>query len=232
MVDSIQHLTFSILKTYSVKELSSFKIHKIDGGIRIFGSSGEINLISETEKLSILQLMGEHRTLFGVFTQIQEEGQWGEKVKTIHAVVSYQENESLKDYASHIVLIRQRQEEDRRVEEEDRKKAELERQKEIEELRRQTLAELAKRNKERKEKAESIKLNNRIYMNQVLNGDIKPKSSSIIDMLLSPFEVKKHRQTHCFDCKKNLDSDMDIKCTNCGWLLCRCGACGCTYGLK
>jgi hypothetical protein len=52
-------------------------------------------------------------------------------------------------------------------------------QKEIKELQKQTLAEMPKREKERREKAEQIKLNNRIYMTQVINGEIKPKPVSI-----------------------------------------------------
>lgn len=232
IIDSIQNLTFTVLKTTSVKELSSFKIFKIDGKIRIFGSNGEINLFSESEKLSILKLMGSHKTLFGVFTQVQERGPWGEKVKSLSAVVSYNENENLREYASELVHIRKRQEDELRMLEENRRNEELERQRIIAEHRKQALAELEKRKMELKEKAETIKLKNRIYMSQVINGEIKPRQSSFIDVLLSPFEVKKHRQTHCFDCKKYLDSDLDIKCTQCGWLLCKCGACGCTYNLS
>lgn len=232
MIDSIQNLTFTVLKTTSVKELSSFKIFKIDDEIRIFGSNGEINLFSESERQSILQLMGTHKTLFGVFTQVQEKGPWGEKVKSINAVVSYNENENLKEYASQLVLIRKRQEDELRIMEENRRIEELEKQRIFAEHRKKALAELEKRKKELKEKAEKIKLKNRTYMSQVINGEIKPRQSSLIDVLLKPFEVNNHRQTHCFDCKKHLDSDMDIKCTQCGWLLCKCGACGCTYSLS
>jgi hypothetical protein len=37
------------------------------------------------------------------------------------------------------------------------------------------------------------------------------------------------RITHCWSCKKNLDSTIDLECCSCGWILCRCGACGCAY---
>lgn len=37
------------------------------------------------------------------------------------------------------------------------------------------------------------------------------------------------RITNCWSCKRNLDSIIDLECCNCGWILCRCGACGCAY---
>lgn len=41
--------------------------------------------------------------------------------------------------------------------------------------------------------------------------------------------AKHSRLTHCYDCKNYLDSSIDIECNTCGWILCRCGACGCGY---
>lgn len=40
---------------------------------------------------------------------------------------------------------------------------------------------------------------------------------------------KSHRATHCWDCKEALDSYIDLECNACGWILCKCGACGCGY---
>lgn len=40
---------------------------------------------------------------------------------------------------------------------------------------------------------------------------------------------KKHRVTHCYSCKENLDSSLHIECNTCNWLICYCGACGCGY---
>jgi hypothetical protein len=37
------------------------------------------------------------------------------------------------------------------------------------------------------------------------------------------------RTTHCYACKARLDNATDLQCTDCDWLLCRCGACGCGY---
>jgi hypothetical protein len=38
-----------------------------------------------------------------------------------------------------------------------------------------------------------------------------------------------HRVTHCYSCKNHLDNAVDIECAACGWIVCRCGACGCGY---
>jgi hypothetical protein len=39
-----------------------------------------------------------------------------------------------------------------------------------------------------------------------------------------------HREAHCWRCKSPLDSDDDLACVICRWMLCECGACGCGYG--
>jgi hypothetical protein len=44
--------------------------------------------------------------------------------------------------------------------------------------------------------------------------------------------TKVHRVTHCYSCKENLDSHFHIECNSCGWLICKCGACGCGYEYK
>lgn len=45
----------------------------------------------------------------------------------------------------------------------------------------------------------------------------------------------KKRETGCYACKGTLNSEVNIECIACGWILCRCGACGCghsEYGPK
>ncbi len=39
----------------------------------------------------------------------------------------------------------------------------------------------------------------------------------------------RRRETHCWRCKSHLDSNDDLACVVCGWLLCECGACGCGW---
>ncbi len=34
-------------------------------------------------------------------------------------------------------------------------------------------------------------------------------------------------QQHCWQCKEELLEELDERCEDCGWLACRCGACGC-----
>jgi hypothetical protein len=38
-----------------------------------------------------------------------------------------------------------------------------------------------------------------------------------------------HRAAHCWSCKDPLDSNDEMACVICRWLLCDCGACGCGY---
>jgi hypothetical protein len=38
-----------------------------------------------------------------------------------------------------------------------------------------------------------------------------------------------HRVTHCYNCKHHLDNAVELECAACGWIVCRCGACGCGY---
>jgi hypothetical protein len=35
------------------------------------------------------------------------------------------------------------------------------------------------------------------------------------------------RKAHCFNCYRDLDEVIDSVCGTCGWIKCRCGACGC-----
>jgi hypothetical protein len=35
------------------------------------------------------------------------------------------------------------------------------------------------------------------------------------------------RVTHCYRCKRHLKTSLANECDNCGWIKCRCGACGC-----
>lgn len=37
------------------------------------------------------------------------------------------------------------------------------------------------------------------------------------------------RWTHCWSCKSLLTNATEIECIACGWILCKCGACGCGY---
>ena len=44
------------------------------------------------------------------------------------------------------------------------------------------------------------------------------------------FEKSSPRYASCFHCRKHLNSNASYECTACGWILCDCGACGCTHG--
>lgn len=59
---------------------------------------------------------------------------------------------------------------------------------------------------------------------------------SIVKLLIYLFEQEKlnekplsSRKPNCFNCKSTLNSAVDNKCFRCGWLKCKCGACGCKF---
>lgn len=37
------------------------------------------------------------------------------------------------------------------------------------------------------------------------------------------------RVAHCYNCKRHIDNAADVECMACGWIVCKCGACGCGY---
>ena len=46
-----------------------------------------------------------------------------------------------------------------------------------------------------------------------------------------PVAPRQHRVTHCYSCKRHLDSKVFLECSACHWIICGCGACGCGYAL-
>lgn len=41
--------------------------------------------------------------------------------------------------------------------------------------------------------------------------------------------ARQRRVTHCWNCKGHLDNSVDLECSACSWILCRCGVCGCSH---
>ena len=60
---------------------------------------------------------------------------------------------------------------------------------------------------------------------------IRSDEEGILASKIERYEAKflRRRQTHCYKCKKNLDSVNFSICKKCGWIRCQCGACGCAY---
>jgi hypothetical protein len=57
-------------------------------------------------------------------------------------------------------------------------------------------------------------------------------ASENVEMLQGAVEVYsalRGRFTHCYSCKRNLNSIEFQLCDACGWIRCECGACGCDY---
>ncbi|MEC2158006.1 hypothetical protein [Virgibacillus halodenitrificans] len=42
----------------------------------------------------------------------------------------------------------------------------------------------------------------------------------------------KDRSPNCHSCKKLISTNTHKKCSECGWVLCDCGSCGCNYVFK
>ena len=66
--------------------------------------------------------------------------------------------------------------------------------------------------------------------------EVKERHRDFLDKRGLPYEgvspatgPKVRRITHCFECKKKVDSAINLECNTCKWILCACGACGCTY---
>jgi len=55
------------------------------------------------------------------------------------------------------------------------------------------------------------------------------KTMGLPSASLNKVEKKNIRETHCYACKKELKTNVQLECSLCGWLVCECGACGCGY---
>jgi len=77
-------------------------------------------------------------------------------------------------------------------------------------------------NKFSKFKKKDIKNNLEI----VNNIDIKEYKNQINKYIK---EIQNRRITHCYNCKRDLNSKDNVKCKKCNWLVCICKRCGCQY---
>ena len=41
--------------------------------------------------------------------------------------------------------------------------------------------------------------------------------------------IKQLRETHCFQCKENINSIQWLECHQCGGIVCSCGSCFCSW---
>ena len=60
-----------------------------------------------------------------------------------------------------------------------------------------------------------------------LEKDYKEKINKYLEILTK--RIKNKRQTHCFECKSEIDSVDFLICTKCKWIRCLCGTCGCDW---
>ena len=83
---------------------------------------------------------------------------------------------------------------------------------------------LAKQEEDRKRKAQSIEnIAKTIEMHKarLLNLGIEYKEPRYLR------KINNHRITHCYNCKRHLDNYTDMECSQCGYIICSCGACMC-----
>lgn len=50
-----------------------------------------------------------------------------------------------------------------------------------------------------------------------------------INYIAQIYKSLRLRNTHCFNCYKNLNSLTGDECSACNWIRCNCGSCGCNY---
>jgi len=66
-------------------------------------------------------------------------------------------------------------------------------------------------------------------LNKIDNELIKKYEKSINVYLKIINKVANKRETHCYNCKENINSiDFEL-CIECNWILCDCGSCGCAW---
>lgn len=63
----------------------------------------------------------------------------------------------------------------------------------------------------------------------VIRFDAMREKLGLEKAILMESSKTKHRVTHCYSCKKPLESGLFFECASCHWLVCGCGACGCGY---
>jgi hypothetical protein len=51
-----------------------------------------------------------------------------------------------------------------------------------------------------------------------------------VQRIVSDFSGTPSGERICWSCQAELLEDLDEQCAACGWLTCRCGACGCDRG--
>lgn len=76
-----------------------------------------------------------------------------------------------------------------------------------------------------------------IYQKSIIKENIRVVDdetyTKLVPNIAKYFELaSSKRDTHCFKCKKKLNSLDFATCPQCHWIKCKCGACGCVPGYK
>lgn len=66
-----------------------------------------------------------------------------------------------------------------------------------------------------------------IPSSEIVNPENYHEIQNLIDLYIKL--KSRQRKTHCFKCKKDINSVDFSQCSLCSWIKCECGACGCDY---
>ena len=72
-----------------------------------------------------------------------------------------------------------------------------------------------------------------IFMKDILKKHISKntdKNTKLLSKIINDYvRVFSKRVAHCYRCQNYLDNINFSICSNCGWIKCKCNACGCEY---
>ena len=67
----------------------------------------------------------------------------------------------------------------------------------------------------------------RTFFSKTKSMDVDLARSEIKKYHSNYGEISNHRTTHCYSCHSPINSNSNRICSECGWIICNCGACGC-----
>ncbi|MCK0470177.1 hypothetical protein MW695_02100 [Alkalihalobacillus sp. APA_J-10(15)] len=220
MKQTFTHVELQLPAIVAISKREKITFFTIKDQLKAFTKHGEISLLPNTTD-TILPHFHDSKKLIGICYDIQRNNP--SSTQNVYLLITAKDDEALVAKVDEYVKQQEREEQEKQ------RRFEAQLQKQQEDRRQQQ----AQRKATRARIAE-IKAKNRTYMQTQKVPPPTQKNSSLlgsmVDFLFSKPQSAQ-RVTHCFDCKQGLDSQFDYKCQTCNWLVCSCGACGCTYQL-
>jgi hypothetical protein len=101
-------------------------------------------------------------------------------------------------------------------------------QKELEERKAESMAQQKNKEEERRLQEEAIRQRRRADLIDRHKSKILRRSRTYQGVR----DARPERRAACYACSESLDGIKNPECAACGWLICRCGTCGCGYQTK